>query len=734
MPGNKAIFTDAIKKGHNAAWDGQWKKAAEEYRRALAEFPGDDSVRASLAQALEELGQWENALHEYQSFAQAQPRDPMPVVHIAGLQEKLRRPSQAASTYLAAAELFLNANLTAKAIEVWKKAAELEPERTDVYQRLAEIYSRDKQRNLAAKAYLSLAKLYYKRGDKMRARSAVEQALVKDPRNQVARTLLEEVGREGAASTRVASPVELAQKESLARLAQTVFAGPSATRPTGEHRQNDTRPQIEQSEIDSLIARAVGAQAERRNSEALEAYRQLMAAGVVRPEIRFNLGLLYSETMQYDEAIPLLKESVADKNYELASHYALGKCYRAQGKMDDAVDHFMQVVKIVDLGSVNRDQADDLIAGYEGLAESYAVKGDRAQAESFSRAVEDFLSSKGWQDKLAEVRQHLESLRLGDNPVTLAEVIEVPQSDKVLEALALSQEYMRIDKLGAASEECYRAIELAPNYLPAHIYLAEIMAKQNRVKDASAKYHVLGELCVIRGNVKRAENMYRGMVKISADDANTRAKLIDLLLQQNRVDDALGEYLDFGDMYARTGQFAKAMEKLNEGMRLAVRSTSPGSFKTILQHRVAEMQTKQGDLNGALTAYQDIRRQSPDDERAHFHIVDLEFRLGQSSAALSYLDDLVSRYQVRGEPQKATTILEILSRSYPKDAELVMRLAQSYQAGGALEKAVKVLDALGEAQLSAGQTQAAIVTIRRIVELNPPRVEDYKNLLKQLGE
>ncbi|MBI5648935.1 MAG: hypothetical protein HZC40_00560, partial [Chloroflexi bacterium] len=52
MPGDKTIFEDAIKKGHNAAWDGQWQKAVAEYARALAQFPDDVIVRASLAHAL----------------------------------------------------------------------------------------------------------------------------------------------------------------------------------------------------------------------------------------------------------------------------------------------------------------------------------------------------------------------------------------------------------------------------------------------------------------------------------------------------------------------------------------------------------------------------------------------------------------------------------------------------------------------------------------------------------
>ncbi|MCI0476023.1 MAG: tetratricopeptide repeat protein [Anaerolineales bacterium] len=734
MPGNRTVFNDAITKGHNAAWDGQWTKAAAEYRRALVEFPDDVSIRLSLAHALEELGQWESALREYQHLAQAQPHDPVPLDRVAALLEKLRRVPEAAGAYVQVADLYAATKLTSKAIEAWHKAADLEPDRTDIHQKLVEVFTRTGQHPAAALEQLALAWIYRKRGDRAKAVSVAEQAVALDPNNAAVRAFIDEMTQSDLpAAVSVPSPVDEAEKNALSRLAETLLEAREPNRESGEDRQTTTRQGISQAEVDALIARAVDAQMRHRVADAIEAYRKLMAQGVARPEVKFNLGLLYFETMRYDEAIQLLSETVGDEHFALASHYALGQCFRAHGKMDRAVEHFLEVVKIVDLSNVRRDQADDLIRVYEELAESFAAQGDRAQVERFSQLLEEFLSSKGWEDKVQQVRQRLEAIKEEGEQVSLVEAIEVRESDRVLEALALSHEYLRREKLGAASEECLLAIELAPNYLPAHIRLAEIMVKQDRLLEANAKYQTLAELCSIVGDLKRAETMYRSVLKIASDDVGARSKLIDLLAQQNRAEEALEQYLDLGDSFARANQVGKALEKFTEGVRLATRTGQTGKAALTLRHRLAEMRARQNDFAGALTAYQEIRQQSPDDERAQFYIVDLEFRLNQTGAALRDLEELLTRYQTRNEPQKATAVLEALAQSYPAESDLVTRLAQHYRASGATDQAIATLDALGEAQLGLGNKRAAATTIRQIIELHPPRVEDYQKLLQEIS-
>ena len=736
MPANKAVYQDAIKKGHNAAWDRQWNKAVAEYRRALAEFPNDVNVRLSLAHTLEESGQFETAMREYQRVSEEQPNDPVPLTHVAEMQVKMHRPGEAASTYLMIAEMYLNhRKLKDKAIEAWKKAAELEPERTDVHLRLAETYEQSAQRSLAANEYLAIATSYVKRGDKAKALNFAERALSIDPGSSAARTRVHELEQsEEPAAEPAPSPVAQAQKEALSRLAETLLGGPTATKEAEEPHSPETRPGLSQPEIDALIARAVDAQMHHRVSEAIESYRRLLASGNTRTEVKFNLGLLYFETMRYDDAVKFLSETIDDKNYGLATHFALGQCYRAQGKMDQAVEHFLRVTQIVDLGSVQREQADDLISVYEELADSYAAKGDRERAEVFGSALEKFLTEKGWEDKVLQVRHHLESLRSEGGQVSLAEVVSVPGSDKVLEALALAQEYVRREKLWAASEECYRAIELAPNYMPGHVRLAEILVKQGQMDEARSKYETLAELSLARGDVARAEGFYRTVLKMTGDNVNDRSRLIDLLLQQGRTDDALEQYLILGEGHAREENYGKAADKFAEGIRIAARAHGNVPMAIALRHRLAEARAKQGDFKAALAAYQEIHQQSPDDERAQFYAVDLEFRLGQPARALHDLEELLQRYQTRGEPQKATAVLEALAQSYSNEAGLFDRLAQNYVAIGEKDKAITTLDTLGELYLSSGQKQAAAATIRQILSMDPPRASDYERLLEQIGE
>lgn len=736
MPGNKSVFQDAMKKGHNAAWDQDWAHAIVEYRRAAAEFPEDAAVHISLAHALEEAGQLEDSLHECRIANKLQPRDPQGLLRVARLQEKLNQLGEAAGTYLAVADIFIANKTIGKAVEAWHKAAALEPDRTDVHQKLADVYEQGSRYSFAAKEYVTLARIFSKRGDRGKALAAAQHALKLDSSSSAARSLCDQLERRRAPNPATApSPVDKAQHQALSRLAGALLEErPTFTRNDAAAARTGTAgaPSLSQPEIDALVARAVDAQSQHRIADAIDHYRKLLAAGVARPEVKFNLGLLYLETMRYEDASRLLGDTVADPNYALASHFALGQCFRAQGKADAAVEHFLQVTKIVDLSSVRREQADELISVYEGLAESYAAKGDREQAESFSRALQEFLTSKGWEDKVGQVRHHLELLREEGGQVSLAEVIEIPESDKVLESLALAQEYVRRGKYYAATEECYRSIELAPTYLPAHIRLAELLAKQERLTEARDKYQVLAELATARGDLVRAEGFYRHVLEISPDEVGDRSRLIDILLQQGRPEAAIEQYLGLGDSHLRAGKYAQAAEKFAEGVRLATQGETPNPLTTTLRHRLAEARTRQSDFKSALAVYQEIRQQSPEDERALVYAIDLEFRLGQSTAAQRDLESLLELYQNRNEPQKAVAVLEGLVKSHPNETAPRGWLAQTYMSMGDRAQAIAALDELGEMQLSAGQKQAAAATIRQIISMNPPRVEEYRELLQQI--
>ncbi len=740
MAGNKSVFQDAIKKGHNAAWDRKWTIAIAEYRRATAEFPDDASAHLNLAHALEEAGQLQGALDECQVASKLLPHDPHPLMLAAGLHEKLGHLAEAAGIFLAAAEIHVAQKATGKAIEAWQRAAALEPDRTDVHEQLAKAYEQGAQHALAAKEFVALARIYQRRGDKSKVSRALQFALKLEPTNAAALAFSDAPAKKDEPKPKPqpkpqqapAGPVSRAKQQALSRLAETLLEERPSVKSTARRAQKGKETGLGPADIEALIARAVEAQSTDHVPQAIESYRALLAAGVPRLEVKFNLGLLYLETMRYDDAIQLLSETVGEPEYTLASHFALGQCYRAQGKIDAALEHFIQVTKIVDLGSVDRQHADELISVYEKLAESYVAKGDRDQAESFTQSLENFLTSKGWEDKVKELHQHLETLREDGEQVSLAEAIEVPGADQVLQALALSQEFLKRKKFDAASAECYNALELAPDYLPAHVRLAEILSKSGRIEEARTKLSLLAEVATMRGDTIRADRFYRQVVEVFPDDMGARSKLIGSLVKQGRTSAALDEYLALGEAHARRETYDKAADTFAEGLQLASKSGTKGPALHRLRQRLAEARMLQGNYGAALAAYQELRLQSPNDERARSMVVECEFRLGQTGAGLKDLEELVGYYRNKGDGRKTITVLEGLVQICPKESTLLAWLAQSYMSADEKEKAVETLDALAENLLSTGKKQAALAAIRQIIALQPQNVEEYQRLLQQI--
>ncbi len=730
MPANKNLYNDAMKKASNAAWDRKWEIAAREYRRALAEFPDDQPAHAGLAHVLKEGGKFEEALQEYQMLCKIQPGDPVPLAHTALLYEKLSRTEEATTTYVTLADMFLGQKQMNRAVEAWRRATALDPERIDVRERLIAAYQEAGHNSAAAQELTALAKIYQRRAEGGRAQSTAEQALMHDPENAQAKALLAELrGRVVQRTSEVGtdSPVEQARRSSLSRLAETVFdEGPRWRRA-----QAAASPPPAELDVEALLAKAIDAQTHGRMNEAVDYYEQVLKAGLTRAEIQFNLAFLYQSALRYDDAIALYKQTTGDEQYALASYMAMGQCYRAQGKVDLAVENLIQAMKIVDLSSVQHDQADEVIRLYESLAESYRAKGAQTHAENFMQSLVDFLSSKGWEDKVHEVRQHIEAVGESGTPLSLAEVLETPNADEVIETLRLSVQHLKEGHLVAANDEALHAVELAPNYLPAHVQIAEILTQAHRTLEAREKYEMLAEAASVRGDLPKAISFYRHALALAPEDVTRRAKLIDLLVRQGQLPEALNEYLELGTGLERAEENQKAIDRYAEALKLAQRAGVVSPAVTTLRNNLAEAYFKARDYKNALPLYKEIRASVPDDERARFILTELYLRVGQRDAGERELNELLARYA--NVPKRALAVLAALSRNLPYDVPVNIRLAKLLVQSGQRDKAIELLDGLGEHLLSAGQQEAAVHVIRELIALNPPQVADYRRFLDELS-
>ena len=89
MPGREDVFQKAMNQGHSLAWDQEWGKAVNSYRKALEEFPDHPKALSNLGLALLQSQQYDEALQIYDRVSKISPADPVPFERVAQLSERL---------------------------------------------------------------------------------------------------------------------------------------------------------------------------------------------------------------------------------------------------------------------------------------------------------------------------------------------------------------------------------------------------------------------------------------------------------------------------------------------------------------------------------------------------------------------------------------------------------------------------------------------------------------------
>lgn len=752
MANNRARYEEALNKGLSCIWDEQWKPAIQEFAVAIELISNEPAPYDGLGTAFRELGELDKALENFKLAARYSRGDSIYLRQVALVQERLGQLGEAGKTYMAIGEVELNRRRLTEAVDNWMRAVQLEPNLLKAHQRLASVYERQGAVHNAIREYLEIARILSAQNEKEKALQACQLALRLDPRNADVLTAIEVVrsGKKltggkltstavssaemsdvaqhmaaaldasGGATKQVeaASPVQDARRMALEQLAENLFG------------QEEFNPQALQRT--ALVSQALDFQTRSMTSEAISAYEQAIAAGVNNSAAHFNLGLLYQDKLRFEDAIREFEFSVNDHEYRLASHFSLGECYRARGHIDKAIHHFISVLKIVDLKTVQHEQADRLIELYENLAEGLTAQGEREQATNFANALVEFLSHKGWEDKVKEARKRLDTI--SDSGMMIIGDMLTAGSQHVLESLYLSQEYARRNMYDTAVEEAYRAIQLAPDYLPAHTQLAEVLGRQGRRDIGAKKFMIVAETYQVRGDTNGAILAFEEAVSLSPLDLVVRIKLVDLLKRHGQIDRCLEHYLAMGDAYYQLAQVDKGRETYQEALRLAPRGSAERNWQGRFLRLIADIDMQRFDWRRALAAYKELRQIEPEDERTALVLVDLYYKVGQPVNAITELDAYLKQLVRSGRGMKVVGILEDMVTQRPSDANLVERLSRLYIQQKRIAEAIEILDKLGEAQLEANDTAAAIATIEKIIALKPPNLASYQQLLSQLRQ
>ncbi|NIM96260.1 MAG: tetratricopeptide repeat protein [Anaerolineales bacterium] len=775
MTGRQDLYDESMRLGHSAAWDMQWDRAIEFYRKALAEFPDDSTGLNSLGLALLETGRADEALNVYKQAASAAPNDPIPVEKCAEIHEIKGDKRLAIEQREIAADLYVRQRNADKAIENWCHSARLDPNNLAVRSRLSLTFERLGRKREAAHEYLAVASILQNNRKLERATEAAQMALRLQPADPEARSNLRALrqgktlpppapprGRTGPlrmddvqsfmqadttpivaeSETELDDPELAAQDLALTTLAGMLFEEGSdssgddganeAISPEGMRaRLGSLRQSVGGSKMYQVLGKAIDLQTRGNKRQAAKEFKRAIETGLDHPAAHFNLGLLLKDLHDYDGARQHLTVAVGHPELALGSNLALGRITRSQGNMSDAAHYLLQALRLADTLSVNDDQSAELNELYDTILATLN-EGDENAISQIVENTLNILSGPDWMHRIRIARTQLESEGEGPTVAPIADLLSVKRTDRVVHALE------RIDHLASqgmhnsAMEEAMLALEYAPGYLGLHQRIGDILMQTGRREQALSKLNVIAETHRVRGESIQATKTYIRMLHLSPIDIDSRRRLIDMLTQQERTDEAIQQYLELAEIYRKMAEIDGARKTLAEALHFAQLNAVGRDWTIIILRKLGDIDLSRLDWKRALLVFEQIQKLDPTDDESQVHLIDLNLRLAQEDAAAESLDTYLQHLVAVDRGTEILPMLEEWTREYPGRQVLHARLAEAYRAVGQTADAIAQYDALGEIQLDAGQIREAARTIRTIIEMDPPGVEGYRDLLNNL--
>ncbi len=460
MTGRQDLFEESMQLGHSAAWEQDWDRALEFYRKALAEFPDDHDALVSLGLAMVETGRGKEALAIYNKASKIDPNDPIPAEKCAEIFETLDQTKEAIQSRERAAELSLRRRDVEKAIENWNHIGRLSPTNLSARTRLALTSERLGRRRQSVHEYLAVAAILQKGGKLDRATEAVQRALSLVPgdaeatkamrllqsgdplpepvppigstrplRMSQVKSYLEpselDDGGPSASSAGVldepslelADPEEAAETQALSILAGLLFEEaegeedepdePSALGSLARGISKARGSNAARASMLRYLGQAIDMQSHGKQPQAIKEYLRAIDSGLAHPAAHYALARLYKETGDAEEAKKHYMEAIGHPELALGANLALGRMSKASGDMLEAARYLVQAMRIANSYSVGSDQSTELGQIYDSMLATQSEGGEEELSEIVDNALE-FLTGPEWLSRVRNARQQLQ--------------------------------------------------------------------------------------------------------------------------------------------------------------------------------------------------------------------------------------------------------------------------------------------------------------------------------------
>jgi tetratricopeptide (TPR) repeat protein len=762
-------FDKALDKGHSAAWDQNWDEAIKFYRQALLEFPDNPAALTSLGLALTEKGDLEGALQCYQHAAQVNPEDAVAISSLARMYEMLGRLDESVTTFMQAAELYLKNHLNEKAIENFTAVISLQPTNLNARIRLSTVYDGMDMKPEAISEYLAAASLLQKNGDEEKALQIVNHVLTIQPENPEAAQALKSLEnhialplpmnpkgrpRPMGASTNQAvaqqegidqvekDPIAEAQHLALVNLAGVLFEKDEETAVAGQvsrkSMSNLTRgtgglsaDHSAKSRMQLHLGKAIDFQTQGdENGAALELERAI-EIGTKLPAAFFDLGLLYVHT-DSEKAMRYLIQAVGHPDYSLGSYLLMAGIHKEYGELNAAATDYLHALALADATTVSVERADELKQLYDPIMESQERETDQEKLNNLCSSIQSQILRKDWRAHLNSIRQQLSGGHDEEELQPIAGMLLEMKGSRVVDAMAEIRKLEQKGHYRSAMEVALDAIPYSPVYLPLHVKIGDLLAKEGHMPGAVEKFITTADLYHARGETSQAITLLKRVTTIVSMDLAVRGKLIEYLNSQGRIEEVLNEYMELAKVYYQLAELDMARKTCLTGAKLAQEAPHGRTWVVKFLNRIADIDMQRLDWRNAIKVYEQLCSLQPEEPSSRVKLIDLNLRLGQKANAISEVDSYVSHLQKGGQKDLPIGFLREMSKEHPDVLEFQRRLADLFIIDEKIPEAVKILDFVAKTLVQAGNKSAAVETLRLILKLNPPNVKEYQNAIQQL--
>jgi tetratricopeptide (TPR) repeat protein len=528
-------------------------------------LPLDKNAITRDAQRYASRGQIDKAVAEWQKLLKETPNDGNIHNTIGDLYLRIRAQKEAIESYRKAAGIFQRDGFTLKALALYKKIININPNQIDVLISLAELNAERGLIGNANENYLAVAEYYTKEGSVPKALEIYERMVNLNPGNINLRLRLAELYiKEGLPEDGVNKYLEAA----------STYIDKGETHKAKELYQKvlGYRPK----NLDALKGLCTINLSERRISLKEEAYKEayeiIKKAVDLYPE-RNEVLLLYAKSAfsidRLEEAKDIFLKllNVEPENEE--ARESLARVYLKEGRKEASLEEFKKVLdsliqkdelegattllqEMIDIEPENPklhqtladlykklEKEEDVKKEYEFLASIYINQGDSEKASNVIKILIEMDPANN------EYRRRLEEIK---RVPTVAAFEEVPSTEGFVEeapTFAVSEE--------RPSEEMVieEAIRIAPEGL-----------------EKKREEEVLTEADVYQryGLVDKAIEIIKNFLDMCPESTKSRTMLKEIFKTQGMKDEFIVECLALADIYQREGRDEERLQILNEAI------------------------------------------------------------------------------------------------------------------------------------------------------------------------